>query len=110
MRAAVGGGGLPSGLRGQTSVGMRMPYGGVSVITPFNFPLEMSTSSGAPFWSGPKRPPQIAAFSVDDPLHMDFIVAAANKGAKAASMVFRTAHWPVPRKLLNLVPFQVSRN
>ena len=114
----------------------------------FNFPLEMSTSSGAPFWrasmantppgsararllrfltarlagsgrfgsprerdrpphpqpqprvlqraaskvadptsfghprSGPKRPPQIAAFSVDDPLHMDFIVAAANLRAQ----------------------------
>ena len=29
---------------------------------------------------------------------------------QAASMVFRTAHWPVPRKLLNLVPFKVSRN
>jgi dimethylaniline monooxygenase (N-oxide forming) len=41
---------------------------------------------------------------------IDCVVAAANKGAKAASMVFRTAHWPVPRKLLNLVPFQVSRN
>ena len=22
-----------------------------------NFPLDMTTSSGAPFWSGPKRPP-----------------------------------------------------
>ena len=32
--------------------------------------------------SGPKRPPQIAAFSVDDPLHMDFIVAAANLRAQ----------------------------
>ena len=30
--------------------------------------------------------------------------------AQVASMVFRTAHWPVPRKLLNLVPFKVSRN
>ena len=111
----------------------------------FNFPLEMSTSTGAPFWrasmllcsararllrfltarlagsgrfgsprgrdrpphpqplprgleraaskvvdstsfdhsrSGPKRPPQIAAFSVDDPLHMGFIVAAANLRAQ----------------------------
>ena len=37
---------------------------------------------------------------------IDCVVAAAKKGAKAASMVFRTAHWPVPRKLLNLVPFQ----
>jgi len=48
----------------------------------YNFPLDMTTSSGAPFWSGPKRPPQIAAFSADDPLHMDFIVAAANLRAQ----------------------------
>jgi ubiquitin-activating enzyme E1 len=38
----------------------------------------MTTSSGAPFWSGPKRPPQVMKFDVNDPLHMDFIVAAAN--------------------------------
>jgi len=44
----------------------------------YNFPLDMTTSSGAPFWSGPKRPPQVMKFDVNDPLHMDFIVAAAN--------------------------------
>ena len=33
--------GVPGDYPGQTSVGMRMPYGGVSVITPFNFPLEI---------------------------------------------------------------------
>lgn len=44
----------------------------------YNFPLDMNTSSGAPFWSGPKRPPQVAVFDANDPLHMGFIVAAAN--------------------------------
>merc|ERR1719421_2759745 len=43
-----------------------------------NFPLDMTTSSGAPFWSGPKRPPTPLAFSSDDELHIDFILAAAN--------------------------------
>jgi len=33
--------GIPGDHIGQTSTGIRMPYGGVSVITPFNFPLEI---------------------------------------------------------------------
>jgi len=33
--------GVPGDHHGQTSTGIRMPFGGVSVITPFNFPLEI---------------------------------------------------------------------
>jgi len=33
--------GLPGDHLGQTTVGYRMPFGGCSVITPFNFPLEI---------------------------------------------------------------------
>jgi len=33
--------GIPGDHVGQTSTGIRMPFGGVSVITPFNFPLEI---------------------------------------------------------------------
>ncbi|CAE7872441.1 ALDH12A1 [Symbiodinium microadriaticum] len=33
--------GLPGDHVGQSTVGYRMPFGGVSVITPFNFPLEI---------------------------------------------------------------------
>jgi hypothetical protein len=44
----------------------------------YNFPLDMTTSSGMPFWSGPKRPPQPIQFSADDPLHLGMIIAAAN--------------------------------
>ena len=36
------------------------------------------TSSGVPFWSGPKRPPVPAEFDVNDETHLDFIVATAN--------------------------------
>jgi len=33
--------GLPGDHVGQTTVGYRFPYGGVAVVTPFNFPLEI---------------------------------------------------------------------
>lgn len=33
--------GVPGDHVGQTSVGMRMPFGAVAVVTPFNFPLEI---------------------------------------------------------------------
>ena len=33
--------GIPGDHAGQTSTGIRMPFGGVSVVTPFNFPLEI---------------------------------------------------------------------
>jgi len=44
----------------------------------FNFPKDSVTSSGQPFWSGPKRAPTPIIFDMNDPLHMDFIIAAAN--------------------------------
>ncbi|XP_072747633.1 ubiquitin-like modifier-activating enzyme 1 [Anoplolepis gracilipes] len=48
----------------------------------FNFPPDQVTSSGQPFWSGPKRCPNPLVFDVNDPLHMDYIVAGANLKAK----------------------------
>lgn len=56
----------------------------------FNFPKDSMTSTGTPFWSGPKRAPEPLAFDPDNKEHMDFIIAAANlhafnygiKGAK----------------------------
>uniref|UniRef100_A0A1W7R9A6 E1 ubiquitin-activating enzyme n=1 Tax=Hadrurus spadix TaxID=141984 RepID=A0A1W7R9A6_9SCOR len=44
----------------------------------FNFPLDQVTSSGAPFWSGPKRCPHPLQFDPHNDLHLDFIIAAAN--------------------------------
>jgi ubiquitin-activating enzyme E1 len=43
-----------------------------------NFPLDQVTSSGAPFWSGPKRAPAPIVFDGANELHLDFITAAAN--------------------------------
>ncbi len=34
--------------------------------------------TGAPFWSGPKRPPTALKFDPNNATHLDFIVAAAN--------------------------------
>lgn len=44
----------------------------------FNFPPNQVTSSGAPFWSGPKRCPKPVKFDPNEDLHMDFITSAAN--------------------------------
>ena len=44
----------------------------------FNFPPDQVTSSGQPFWSGPKRCPVPLTFDVSNELHMDYIVSAAN--------------------------------
>ena len=43
-----------------------------------SFPLDTKTSSGANFWSGPKRPPKALKFDSNDPTHMGFVVAGAN--------------------------------
>lgn len=44
----------------------------------FNFPSDQVTSSGAPFWSGPKRCPKPLDFDVKNALHLDYVAAAAN--------------------------------
>lgn len=44
----------------------------------FNFPPGQMTSTGQPFWSGPKRCPVPLEFSTDDPLHVDYVFAGAN--------------------------------
>lgn len=48
----------------------------------FNFPQDQLTASGQPFWSGPKRCPKPLEFSIDDPLHVDYVFAAANLKAE----------------------------
>jgi ubiquitin-activating enzyme E1 len=47
-----------------------------------NFPLDQVTTTGTPFWSGPKRPPTAVTFDAHDPVHLDFVVAVANSRAK----------------------------
>lgn len=48
----------------------------------FNFPPDQQTSTGQPFWSGPKRCPTPMEFDVNDPLHLDYVFAAANLKAE----------------------------
>ncbi|XP_026810919.1 ubiquitin-like modifier-activating enzyme 1 [Rhopalosiphum maidis] len=48
----------------------------------FNFPPDQTTSSGQPFWSGPKRCPKPIIFDVNNTLHLDYILTAANLRAE----------------------------
>ncbi|KAJ8259981.1 hypothetical protein GJAV_G00175680 [Gymnothorax javanicus] len=48
-----------------------------------NFPPDQLTSSGAPFWSGPKRCPHPLEFSTSNDLHVDYIMATANLMAQS---------------------------
>ncbi|XP_028146852.1 ubiquitin-like modifier-activating enzyme 1 [Diabrotica virgifera virgifera] len=48
----------------------------------FNFPPDQLTSTGQLFWSGPKRCPEALTFDVNDPLHLDYVIAAANLKAE----------------------------
>lgn len=48
----------------------------------FNFPPDQTTSSGQPFWSGPKRCPEPLKFDVNNSLHLDYIYAGANLKAQ----------------------------
>lgn len=43
----------------------------------YNFPKDSKTSTGADFWSGPKRAPTPLKFSTSDQTHMEFVIAGA---------------------------------
>lgn len=44
----------------------------------YNFPPDATTSTGAPFWSGPKRAPKPLVFDVNNKDHLDYVVGGAN--------------------------------
>lgn len=48
----------------------------------FNFPHDAKTSSGAAFWSGPKRIPTPLSFDPENSTHLSFVMAAANLRAE----------------------------
>ncbi|KAL4623620.1 ubiquitin-like modifier-activating enzyme 1 [Arapaima gigas] len=64
-----------------------------------NFPPDQLTSSGAPFWSGPKRCPHPLEFSTSIELHMDYIMAAANLFAQTYGLAGSTDRAAVIRLL-----------
>jgi ubiquitin-activating enzyme E1 len=71
----------------------------------YNFPLDMITSSGAPFWSGPKRAPKPLTFDAEDTQHIEFVLSCSNlrafiygiKGTRDLSVVKKAlTHIVVP--------------
>ncbi|XP_052780661.1 ubiquitin-like modifier-activating enzyme 1 isoform X2 [Mya arenaria] len=48
----------------------------------YNFPADQTTSSGAAFWSGPKRCPHPLSFDSSNDTHLDFVMAGANLKAE----------------------------
>jgi ubiquitin-activating enzyme E1 len=48
----------------------------------FNFPKDQLTSSGVPFWSGPKRCPHSLKFIIDNQTYFDYVFTAANLKAE----------------------------
>lgn len=57
-------------------------YGNQVIQLLHNFPPDQTTSSGEPFWSGPKRCPHPVKFDSKVELHLDYIVSAANLKAE----------------------------
>lgn len=43
-----------------------------------NFPPDNMTTTGTPFWSGPKRCPHPLVFDANEPTHLAYVVAVAN--------------------------------
>ncbi|XP_067854572.1 ubiquitin-like modifier-activating enzyme 1 [Heptranchias perlo] len=72
-----------------------------------NFPPEQVTTSGAPFWSGPKRCPHPLEFDPNNTLHMDYVVAAANLYAENYSIPGCKDRAAIQKMLLsvNVPPF-----
>jgi len=52
-----------------------------------SFPPDSKTAEGTPFWSGTKRAPTPLEFNFNDPLHRDFIIAAAHLRAAMFNLV-----------------------
>jgi len=47
-----------------------------------NFPPDQLTSTGSPFWSGPKKCPTPLVWNSEDPMHLEFVVSGANLRAE----------------------------
>eukprot|EP01156_Anaeramoeba_ignava_P017709 Anaeramoba_ignava/a89852_693.p1 GENE.a89852_693~~a89852_693.p1 ORF type:complete len:664 (+),score=187.61 a89852_693:633-2624(+) len=48
----------------------------------FTFPKDAQNSRGEPFWHGDKRPPNEIKFDMNNEIHLDFIISAANLRAQ----------------------------
>ena len=79
-----------------------------------NFPRDAKTSTGADFWSGPKRAPTPLKFSVDDATHLSFIISGANLHAFNYGISpppsVNTDHYKSVALSLNVPEFQPDSN
>ncbi|XP_071463175.1 ubiquitin-like modifier-activating enzyme 1 [Marmota flaviventris] len=76
-----------------------------------SFPPSQLTSSGALFWSGPKRCPHPLIFDVNNPLHLDYVMAAANLFAQTYGLAGSQDRGAVTSLLLSLpVPKFTSKS
>ncbi|KAK9043360.1 hypothetical protein V6N11_071705 [Hibiscus sabdariffa] len=64
----------------------------------FTFPEDAATSTGAPFWSAPKRFPRPLLFAAADPSLLNFIMAASI--LRAETFGIPVPHWVKNSKLL----------
>lgn len=76
-------------------------------------PADKVDESGAPFWSGTKRIPSPIEFDAEDPLHMSFILSAANLRAAMLSAPGATTDPEAIKALLadvEVIPFVDDAN
>ncbi|KAI8394146.1 ubiquitin-activating emzyme E1 [Radiomyces spectabilis] len=69
----------------------------------FNFPKDSVTSTGQAFWSGPKRAPEPITFDPSNPIHMDFVICAANLHAANYGLKGETDREYFLRELENVI-------
>lgn len=63
----------------------------------YTFPEDATTSTGAPFWSAPKRFPRPLNFDPKDPAHAAFVQVGAHGGAAVPmSMALGVRRCPAP--------------
>jgi ubiquitin-activating enzyme E1 len=67
----------------------------------YNFPKDSISSSGQPFWSGPKRAPEPLKFDPTNEEHMRFVVAGANLHAFNYNLKGEDASADVYKKVLD---------
>ena len=64
-----------------------------------NFPKDQTTSSGALFWSGPKKCPHPLQFDVDNEMHFSYVFTGANLRAEMYKIP-QVSAWKVFRCVL----------
>lgn len=75
----------------------------------YNFPPDQQTSTGQLFWSGPKRCPTPIVFDINDSLHLDYIVSAANLKAEIYGLANLRDRDAIAEMVSNIDVSQISK-